>query len=584
MKNSKRTAILLAAITMAAGTARADLLAKSDAVNPIGGYPLWIQDQNAVALQSCFNPALCLLPDGVEQPGFNPNAPFVLPGNFPGEHFFFAASSDLSPTMSVEFAVEGAFNPEVIAPGNQEMFHRLRIVVDPAPVSGQYTVVHPWGITTFDEACVQGDKCQLTLDVNAAPQRFNYDGILGLENSPFTVSTYLVATPNPATNFPPTGYIGDCATATTVSGGVERNSVELRGPSGELLGESDQFVVCGQKMGVEVQPGTSFAFGAVTIQDPAVPSAPQTVTVTNVTGNPITFPALAASTTDFTIEADTCSGETLDIIAPDNTCSFQIAFDPKPIILPETAARTATLVLAPTTVQPDPEDPTLPDPPPVTLNLSGTAQYALTVTVPSNATAGGKVDSSPAGIANCTGPAGTCSAAFNAGSSVTLTPIGAATAPLSLFDAWGGACTGEGACVVTMDATKAVTASFVPAFTVVTSRTPANGGTITATQVSKQASSPQLAISPETCFHIATLTDNGTPVEATPVPDTTASTYTVANVTADRTIAVAFSNQQTITRSPGANGQITGADTVTCGTANTSYSIVPNANGNGRMT
>ncbi|MBK7660383.1 MAG: hypothetical protein IPJ28_15195 [Betaproteobacteria bacterium] len=65
----------------------------------------------------------------------------------------------------------------------------------------------------------------------------------------------------------------------------------------------------------------------------------------------------------------------------------------------------------------------------------------------------GTVASTPAGIA-C---GSTCVADFASGSVVSLS---ATPAPGSFFAGWSGACTGTGACSVTMDAAKAVTATF----------------------------------------------------------------------------------------------------------------------------
>ena len=65
----------------------------------------------------------------------------------------------------------------------------------------------------------------------------------------------------------------------------------------------------------------------------------------------------------------------------------------------------------------------------------------------------GTVTSSPSGI-DC-GPV--CSAAFPHGTSVTLTATAAAG---SSFAGWSGSCSGTGACVVTMDADRSVTATF----------------------------------------------------------------------------------------------------------------------------
>ena len=54
--------------------------------------------------------------------------------------------------------------------------------------------------------------------------------------------------------------------------------------------------------------------------------------------------------------------------------------------------------------------------------------------------------------------AGNCRQSYDSGSSVTLT---AAPSTGSTFAGWGGACTGTGACTVTLDGDKAITATFV---------------------------------------------------------------------------------------------------------------------------
>ena len=47
---------------------------------------------------------------------------------------------------------------------------------------------------------------------------------------------------------------------------------------------------------------------------------------------------------------------------------------------------------------------------------------------------------------------------------MTLT---ATPSPTSVFTGWSGACSGKGACVVAMDAAQAVTATFVPGYSLV---------------------------------------------------------------------------------------------------------------------
>jgi hypothetical protein len=68
----------------------------------------------------------------------------------------------------------------------------------------------------------------------------------------------------------------------------------------------------------------------------------------------------------------------------------------------------------------------------------------------------GAVSSSPAGI-NCALLCPSASASFPSGTVVTLTAQPILTAR---FSAWGGDCSGSGACVVTMDGDKSVTAEF----------------------------------------------------------------------------------------------------------------------------
>jgi Divergent InlB B-repeat domain len=77
------------------------------------------------------------------------------------------------------------------------------------------------------------------------------------------------------------------------------------------------------------------------------------------------------------------------------------------------------------------------------------AQFTLTVL----ATGNGTVTSNPAGI-SC---GGDCTEQYNQGQAVTLTQTAMVG---STFTGWTGNCVGTGACVVTMDAAKMVTASF----------------------------------------------------------------------------------------------------------------------------
>ncbi|HBG05179.1 MAG: hypothetical protein A2075_02675 [Geobacteraceae bacterium GWC2_58_44] len=84
-------------------------------------------------------------------------------------------------------------------------------------------------------------------------------------------------------------------------------------------------------------------------------------------------------------------------------------------------------------------------------------QQVWTLSVVTAGAGSGSVHSNPTGIACVTGSSAECSASFNGGSSVTLTP---SVSSNSLFGGWTGACTGTGSCQVLMNAARSVTASF----------------------------------------------------------------------------------------------------------------------------
>ncbi|HEX3456121.1 MAG TPA: PASTA domain-containing protein, partial [Gaiellaceae bacterium] len=93
---------------------------------------------------------------------------------------------------------------------------------------------------------------------------------------------------------------------------------------------------------------------------------------------------------------------------------------------------------------------------PVTVGGTSACTKLLTVTRSGVNGGTGSVTSSPAGL-DC---GSTCSYAFADGSTVTLTPHPAAH---SVFTGWSGACTGKGACTVTLTSSSSVNASFAAA-------------------------------------------------------------------------------------------------------------------------
>ena len=110
-------------------------------------------------------------------------------------------------------------------------------------------------------------------------------------------------------------------------------------------------------------------------------------------------------------------------------------------------------------------------------NRSVTATFnaipaTLTVNKIGGGAGGGTVTSAPTGI-NC---GNTCSAGFPTNSVVTLT---ATAASGSTFIGWGGACSGNGSCTVTMISDQTVTAQFELAFTLTVNKSGPGTGTVT---------------------------------------------------------------------------------------------------------
>jgi hypothetical protein len=230
----------------------------------VGGFPAWYQDKTGIAMEFCdpknqaeLDGGWCLLVTG------DANIPENFPTNFFDEHFFFSADSTLTLANGgkalLVLAVEAAFAGGAAKVNDQIMFSRIRVRLDPVPVTGNYRFVHPYGEDTiFAEA---GDRIFMTDDVgvNCTPGQF--DCALASRIGPFLLpsntpgGTELSAISGPV---PGKLYIADparigpvtgsklpdfiaCPTSQACdasSGGVamNHNVFRIEGPSGAALG------------------------------------------------------------------------------------------------------------------------------------------------------------------------------------------------------------------------------------------------------------------------------------------------------------------------------------------------------------
>lgn len=219
----------------------------------------------------------------------------------------------------------------------------------------------------------------------------------------------------------------------------------------------------------------------------------------------------------------------------------------------------------------------------VSKTVPSTTQYTLDIT--RNGSGSGTVTGS--GI-NC---GSVCSGSYSPGTVVTLS---ATPATGSTFAGWSGACSGTGSCVVTMNASKTVTATFNStaatyditatatgkgSITAVnnTSVTTATSGdtTISVVKVAKGASQ-QFNIAPNTGYYVVSVVADGTTV-ASNIPSG-GYTYTFSNVTAAHSIAATFDVRcYHITASAGSGGTISPTDVWSLYNTSQTISIVPNS-------
>ena len=166
-----------------------------------------------------------------------------------------------------------------------------------------------------------------------------------------------------------------------------------------------------------------------------------------------------------------------------------------------------------------------------TMSITLPKQHTLKVSKGETGKGKGSVTSSPGGII-C---GADCTEAYNTGTTVTLSALPDGN---SVFSGWSGACTGTGACAVTMDAANSVTATFTLKTYTITA-TAGSGGSISpaGSVVVNYGNIQSFTITPSTNYNIGNVTVDGSSVGSV-------TTYTFTNVTANHTISATFTALQ----------------------------------------
>src|SRR4051812_28106182 len=172
-------ALLLLGITFPARAAL-ERVGPANAAPSVGGFPAWYQDSSGLSIEFCDPQNAAEVAGGwcLLLAGDVPTVPEVFPTSFFDEHFYFDASTTLTPATGgkalLTMALEGAFaGTGAVAPGQQITFTRIRVNLNPVPKTGTYRFVHPYGEEHISANA--GDRIFFTDDVgiNCPPGTFD---------------------------------------------------------------------------------------------------------------------------------------------------------------------------------------------------------------------------------------------------------------------------------------------------------------------------------------------------------------------------------------------------------------------------
>lgn len=208
---------------------------------PQHGYPLWYRDTNRIPLDLCLSGAtspnvpgalMCSILPGAT---YDPALPMAFPVNFPDEVFWWTGDARIRgqgpvgrTQVDLIMAIEGAWGTGAIVSGKQITFARIRILGDVA-VTGDYTIIHPYGQKTFFNVPAGAGVINYTEDIGIVEGKF--DGALQGRIGPF-----LVWDSGAPINVNGELFIGDPNVNHTVTGSpFGTNILRIVGPPGSNL-------------------------------------------------------------------------------------------------------------------------------------------------------------------------------------------------------------------------------------------------------------------------------------------------------------------------------------------------------------
>ena len=222
----------------------------------VGNFPAWYQDSTGIGLEFCapnaaeVDGAWCLLTPPIQTPE-------IFPSNFFDEHFYFAGLAQIGSRQQGGKAIlvlgeEAGFATGNAVPGEQIVFSRIRVALNPVPVSGTYRFIHPYGEESIEG--VAGERIFFTDDVGISCAKGTFDCALTSRMGPFLLPSATaggaempaVTADNPTpdtdpahfaggapTPYPNSGkaYIADPARIGPVTGSLLSNFIDSSGAS-----------------------------------------------------------------------------------------------------------------------------------------------------------------------------------------------------------------------------------------------------------------------------------------------------------------------------------------------------------------
>ncbi|GEM_PF-4915040 len=183
------------------------------------GYPTWYGDDNGVRVAQ------------------DPTLPALSSGSFPNEFFYWSAEALLNGSR-LTMAAEAAFNPDIVAEGNQITFGRLRIDLAGLSPNSTYTITHPYGVEVL-QTDDRGEARNDNDDIGCAGAPCDFAAALA---SPVFQSFLSWDSGAPA------GYLGDGITEHAVTGSPTGNNFfRIEGPGLPDGGiQTSSFIVLGK--------------------------------------------------------------------------------------------------------------------------------------------------------------------------------------------------------------------------------------------------------------------------------------------------------------------------------------------------